>query len=258
MIGYIYLTTNTKTGLIYVGQKRSTTFLGDKYLGSGKLLVQAVKEFGRESFVVQLIEEIEDDSKLAEREVYWIDHYCSTDRSIGYNICRNGHVARLVGEQNPFYGKHHSAETRAKLVEAQRLRTYYPKRSEESKKRMSEKMKGRIITWGDKLSANAKINPNYGMRGKHLSREAVAKIAQTKRLRSQDPAVHAEASSRALKNWQDPEYRRKHVEGMRGRGKKRQITAYKDCPICSRKIYASNLSRHVIACQRDHIVSSAK
>lgn len=35
MYGYIYLTTDLQTGKIYVGQKKSAKFLGDKYLGSG-------------------------------------------------------------------------------------------------------------------------------------------------------------------------------------------------------------------------------
>ena len=39
MYGYIYKTTNLVNGKIYIGQKKSDVFLGDKYLGSGKKLL---------------------------------------------------------------------------------------------------------------------------------------------------------------------------------------------------------------------------
>lgn len=41
--GYIYKTTNLVNNKIYIGQKTSKKFLGESYLGSGKLLSKAVK-----------------------------------------------------------------------------------------------------------------------------------------------------------------------------------------------------------------------
>ena len=38
MFGYIYLTTNLINEKKYIGQKTSNKFLGESYLGSGKLL----------------------------------------------------------------------------------------------------------------------------------------------------------------------------------------------------------------------------
>lgn len=81
----------------------------------------------------------------------------------------------MIGENNPFYGKHHSNETRRKMSISQQHRTDDRSHSEESKRKLSQKMKGRKITWKNKLSANAKVNPNYGMRGKRCSEQTKEK-----------------------------------------------------------------------------------
>lgn len=56
MYGYIYKTTNTINGKIYIGQKKSSEFLGVQYLGSGKILKSAINKYGVEAFIVEVIE----------------------------------------------------------------------------------------------------------------------------------------------------------------------------------------------------------
>ena len=70
MYGYIYKTTNNINGKIYVGQKHSSIFLGNKYLGSGKRLKDAIKCYGREHFTVELVEEVSQKELMDEREIY--------------------------------------------------------------------------------------------------------------------------------------------------------------------------------------------
>ena len=70
MYGYIYKTTNLIDGKIYIGQKKSPKFLGEKYLGSGRVLRKALDKYGRENFKVELIEEIDCLEKMDEREIY--------------------------------------------------------------------------------------------------------------------------------------------------------------------------------------------
>lgn len=121
MYGYIYKTTNLQNGMIYIGQKKSVKFLGHSYLGSGKLLRKAIKKYGRNNFVVELLEEVNESKSLDEREIYWIGHYHSTDHSIGYNISEGGYVNRtMVGENNPFYGKMHREDSLKKLSDSLR------------------------------------------------------------------------------------------------------------------------------------------
>lgn len=59
MYGYIYKTTNLVNNKIYIGQKHSDKFLGNRYLGSGKRLREAVDKYGKECFTVELLEEVD-------------------------------------------------------------------------------------------------------------------------------------------------------------------------------------------------------
>lgn len=65
--------------------------------------------------------------------------------------------------KTPFFGKHHSEETKRKISESEKGK----KLSEETKKKIS-------LT----SIENAKNNPNYGMRGKHHSEETRKKISE--------------------------------------------------------------------------------
>lgn len=88
--GYIYRTTNMLTGKSYVGQHRYRA--GEpwrSYLGSGVLIVAAVRRYGRESFAKDLLATARSSSELDAAEVLWI----SRERARGaaeYNISAGG------------------------------------------------------------------------------------------------------------------------------------------------------------------------
>lgn len=90
MYGYIYKTTNSLNNKIYIGQKKSEKFLGENYLGSGKYLKHAIDKYGKENFIVEMIDTAESRNELSELEIYYIAKYNSTDQNIGYNIARGG------------------------------------------------------------------------------------------------------------------------------------------------------------------------
>lgn len=137
MYGYIYLTTNLINGRKYIGQKTSSKFLGESYLGSGKILRQAVAKYGSENFKVELIEACESKEELDKRERYHIKVNNAVDSDKYYNIAFDGQSqahrlspeerkrasenAKLrVREKNSFYNKHHSEETKRRLAESSR------------------------------------------------------------------------------------------------------------------------------------------
>jgi len=86
MYGYIYKTTNKINGKIYIGQKKSTVFLGNQYLGSGRYLRNAINKYGQDNFCVELIKWCETKQILDEAEKYYIKSYHATDHTVGYNI----------------------------------------------------------------------------------------------------------------------------------------------------------------------------
>lgn len=89
MYGYIYKTTNLINEQIYIGQKKSSIFLENKYLGSGKYLKCALNKYGKENFKVELLEWCSDKVILNEREIYWINYYKSNNYKM-YNISKGG------------------------------------------------------------------------------------------------------------------------------------------------------------------------
>ena len=92
MYGYIYKTTNLVTNKIYIGQKKSTVFLGKKYLGSGKYLWCAINKYGIENFDVELIDIADSKCDLDELEKFYISKYDANNPIVGYNI-----ASRAVG-----------------------------------------------------------------------------------------------------------------------------------------------------------------
>jgi hypothetical protein len=97
---HIYKTINLVNGKIYVGKSVSERI---SYLGSGTALGHAIKKYGRENFIKEIIEaDITDKKVLAEREVWWIAQYRESNAEM-YNIADGGEggVGRKKGTPNP-------------------------------------------------------------------------------------------------------------------------------------------------------------
>lgn len=102
--GYIYKTTNLINGKIYIGQHKATKF-NAKYKGSGVILKDAFKKYGKENFIVEMIDDSASDAdELNKLEIYYIQKYNTRDLEIGYNLHCGGNVQS--GKNNPMYGKH--------------------------------------------------------------------------------------------------------------------------------------------------------
>lgn len=128
-MGYVYKIENEITGKVYIGstndfyRRKHEHFweLMNKSHHSVKLQSDYDK-YGEKSFSMSIIEECEDNIRL-DREQYYIDLYDAANK--GYNTSDSAYFSKAGfctmdkdGENNPFYGKHHSEETRKKLREA--------------------------------------------------------------------------------------------------------------------------------------------
>lgn len=93
----------------------------------------AWKKYGESAFVFEVVELASADTCL-DREQYYIDSLKPE-----YNVCpiagsprgrivsdatREKRRLRMLGQKNPFYGKHHTADTRKKMSDAQLGRDY--------------------------------------------------------------------------------------------------------------------------------------
>jgi hypothetical protein len=81
----IYKTTNVINGKYYIG-KHQTENLNDDYIGSGKLLNNAIKKYGAENFHKEILHICESESEMNTLEKILV----VPDREINYNLCPGG------------------------------------------------------------------------------------------------------------------------------------------------------------------------
>lgn len=131
----IYKTTNKINGLIYVGKEGRSS---RKYCGSGRLIVEAIKEFGIENFEKQVLEKCSSKEELNEREIYWIRFFDCLYPN-GYNISAGG-IGGDVFSHNPYsqdIKDNLSEKTKIRLKDKNNNPFYGKEHSEESKKLIS-------------------------------------------------------------------------------------------------------------------------
>lgn len=142
---FVYETINLINGKKYIGYHK-TQDLNDGYLGSGKILTQAIKKYGVESFKRKIIkffnnpaEALEYEKKLVTEEIIKSNQYYnimpggqggdaigSFSRNYGIKKSKShrkklseSRKGRFIGELNPFYGKTHTDKTKKWLSERQ-------------------------------------------------------------------------------------------------------------------------------------------
>jgi hypothetical protein len=85
----IYQITNNTNGKVYIG-KHQTSDLNDGYMGSGKLILEAVRKYGEESFTKDILHicSSEEEMNAKEQEIV-TPEFC--ERKDTYNLCPGGH-----------------------------------------------------------------------------------------------------------------------------------------------------------------------
>lgn len=95
MYGYIYLTTCALTRKMYIGARKWTnmaTIHTDSYLGSGRLLNEDIKRYGRKYFTKAIIAIAMTLQELNELERHFIDKYQAVSSPQFYNMKAGGGV----------------------------------------------------------------------------------------------------------------------------------------------------------------------
>jgi group I intron endonuclease len=162
--GYIYKTTNLINGKFYIGQHKSK-FFDTKYFGSGKILKQAIKKYGKENFQCFPLAWAWNKAELNQLEIDYIVHYKPE-----YNLAKGGEGGNAGNK-----GHTHSEETRKKISESNKRRII----SEETRKKISESRKGeKHHYFGKHLTEEHKIKISKSEKGKIMTEEAKKKISE--------------------------------------------------------------------------------
>lgn len=131
---FVYITINMINGKMYIGQHRCKyeEQFTDGYLGSGTIIRNAIKKYGKENFKRIILEYADNQEDLNALERKYVDE------SI---ICNENFYNLVIGGGAPL-GMKHSDETRNKISEALKGRRL----SEEHKKKLSIANTGKTRT----------------------------------------------------------------------------------------------------------------
>ena len=190
---YIYIITNMVNNKIYIGQTITTIEQRFKEhcrpSKNSTLIDKAINKYGKENFKVEFLCETNSLDELNKLEIFYIKEYNAMDRNVGYNLCIGGNNTKgyrhrkdsrekmskfrmgiFAGNKNPFYGKHHSDETKKKLSDLHKGK----KLSEEHKAhlRMTSPNKVSVIctTTGESFESVSDAARKYNIEVTHISR----------------------------------------------------------------------------------------
>lgn len=160
----IYKITNKVNGKMYIGQ-HITDDLDDGYLGSGNIVVKAVKKYGKEAFTKEWLEFAENAEDLNYLERMYVDEEWLARPDV-YNIALGGSQISMTesirkkisvstkkrfsnkenhpmyGKPGTFTGKHHSESTKQKISASNKGKNLGNQHTAEWKEEMSKKNAG--------------------------------------------------------------------------------------------------------------------
>lgn len=114
--GFIYLTTNLINGKRYIGQSSYSKKNHQRYLGSGKYLLKAIKKYGSKNFSRIVLCDAFTREDLSILEMHFITEHNAINDPIYYNVAIGGYTTR------GFAGKKHTDEYKLKMAEYGRTR----------------------------------------------------------------------------------------------------------------------------------------
>lgn len=173
MYGYIYITTNLINGKKYIGRHKAEKF-DNYYKGSGYILKEAIKKYGRENFSCEVLEWCETKEIAFQREDYWVKYFNAVEDPNFYNLTEGGcgplEVPEDVKERlrKAFTGESNPAkrpEVRKKISEG-KLGAKNPMYGHGHPQSEETKEKLRQINLGRKMPDWAKENISKAKKGK--------------------------------------------------------------------------------------------
>lgn len=182
-MGYIYMIYNDINMNFYIGSttnKESREYRHFRDLKNGnhhsKYLQRAYNKYGREHFHFIVIDECEDENLIALEQMYLdkVDFSCGNC----YNVSKVASNCVLFGEKNGMCG-----------LKGENNPNYGKRRTEESKKKISDALKGKAksISMKEKLSKTRKEKFKLGEivihnKGKKMSDEQRDKISKARKI----------------------------------------------------------------------------
>jgi len=173
-MGIIYLTTNKINGKKYIGVDTKNN---KYYFGSGTAIKHALKKYGTENFIKEIIESSDDIQYLFEKEKYWINYYDAVNSKDFYNMSIGGKGGNmLINDESIKKHKEGNKKSIKTTIEKRKGKTYeeiYGDNAEKEKEKRKQSLLGKkhnedrikinseshkgIVTWNKGLTKDTDI-----------------------------------------------------------------------------------------------------
>lgn len=165
--GYIYLTTNIFNGKKYIG-KRTKPYFDTKYYGSGKHLKRALKKYGKENFIIGILQWCNSEEELNQAEKDWIKTLNAQESKNFYNISAGGDWGDISKGMTP--------QEKAKWGEKISKANTGKKRTPEQREHISNSLKWKTHHLSKEAIEKRKGSGNHRY-GKHWSEKEKQKLS---------------------------------------------------------------------------------
>lgn len=158
-MAYVYIITNLVNNKKYVGSSRKHQ-IDESYYGSGRLIVNAIKKYGKENFTRDILWQGEGDAR--DVESHWLEYFDAANNPLFYNMTNDARGNNL-----------HKEDTKRTVSEKLTGRKF----SKEICMKISQKKKGSTTSKkgkpdgpkpGTSTAHKGRVSPNKG-KGKSVS-----------------------------------------------------------------------------------------
>lgn len=151
----VYITINDINDKFYIGTHLTDNPL-DSYLGSGNLLLMAIKKHGKENFRKSILGEFQNHAEAHYWEGFYIKLFEATSRKIAYNISPSGGTK---------YGGILSDDTKKKISDKIKGKIPWNKGLQTGPRKEDTKQRIRETLWGIKHTIERRNNISRGLTG---------------------------------------------------------------------------------------------
>lgn len=177
------------SGKCYIGkteftiEERFNTHIAESKYNSKRPILRAISKYGKDNFALEVLEECNKDN-INLKEIYWIEHFNSTDPSKGYNITKGGEGV--------------DSETASKLKKEYWDSPRSNKQKKELSKRMKENNPGKLN--------KGKPSWNKGLKADDYLTDEQRKVMSDKQKARWDEETRLWRSGQTIELWKNGVY----------------------------------------------------
>lgn len=176
------------SGKVYIGQSVDIKFRFNSYkklkrCSKQTKLFASFQKHGTDNHIFEIIEECIE-SELNKKERYWQEYYDVLNKDKGLNL----RLQKLEGK---------SGKLSKEVVDKIRNANLGKKRSDEFKKKCSERLKGKCLFTKDQIEKTANLK-----RGVSRSKDIIENISKTKRNSLSYTIIQTDLNNNFIKEWQ--------------------------------------------------------